>query len=149
MGAPALTLSLTLAEAWAIRTYMRRHQEYGCVWERKEMLAIHKAVLHLEENKGEYALEVEEDALWRMEQQIPPQLMEGTEPVGRNLLVKVMKVLARANEPTVDHDDDQPGTNAMPPFMDSLSAELEAAEKGFADYVHDHDADKNDPDYCP
>lgn len=123
------TISLTLHEAHAIRDYVRRHQEYGVVWDRKEELVVHKAVLYLEAHRDEtYDLAFDEDALWRTEQQIPPGLMVGTVPVGRNLLLKVMAALAlleTAGEES--HDDDRPTGESLPPFMERLEPDLDAA----------------------
>ena len=129
-------LSLTLFEAWAIRDFMRKQQEYGCVWDRNTMLAVHAAVLHLEAHKEQstYDLAVDADTLWLMEQQIPSALTVGTTQVGRMLLLKVMAALQEAARPAENHDDDEPITEALPSFMEAWESERQRAERGFEEW---------------
>ena len=129
-------LSLTLFEAWAIRDFMRRHQEYGCVWDRRDMLAVHAAVLHLEAHKEQstYDLVVDADTLWLMEQQIPSALTVGTTQVGRMLLLKVMAALQEAARPAENHDDDEPSAEALPGYVQAFIDERDRAQRGFEEW---------------
>lgn len=136
MEARLATLSLTVLEALAVRDYVRQHNEYGRVWNRQDMLAVHAAVLYLTDHPEEtYDLAMDTDTLWLLEQQIPPALKVGPVEVGRHLLLKVMTALAELTVGPEDHDDDEPTAEALPGYIEQWETERAAAEKGFEQWL--------------
>ncbi len=108
-------LALTLLEWWAVRDFTRRHQEYGCVWDRETMVAVHRAILHLNTHREQstYSVEVSAEFLWLIEQQVPDGFMVGQTLVGRETLLKVMaalEALRLAAESPVSEADEARGT---------------------------------------
>ena len=93
-----MQLSLTLEELWTLQHLMRRAQgspDYGVVWDRDDMRLIHSGLLALEGKppEDEYRLECTEGLLWQIEAQVPQSLDLGRSNRGRNILLKVMKLL--------------------------------------------------------
>lgn len=127
-------LTLTYEEAWAVRDFMREHQAYGKAWDKDDMRAVHKAILALQKAEvgSTQTLAIDLGTIWMIEQQVPSGYMVGTQPVGRNLLLKVMEAL-RA-EPTTEGEEieaDLPAALPLPPYIEALNAERERAELDF------------------
>jgi len=89
-------LPLTLDELWAIHDYVRQHDKLGQEWDKDFVARVMTAILEAQEHSSHQAtLMCAEDELWQMDRQIPSALMTGTQPVGRNLLMKVMRLIVK------------------------------------------------------
>ena len=125
-------LRLTIDEAWAVRDFVRRGQDYGTEWDRDFMRRVHTAILDAKNNPGhDVALMVTEEELWQMDRQIPPTLMIGTQAVGRNLLLKVMALLRKFAQEVDDDPDtgeDAARNNADPAEADDARRSLSSPE---------------------
>lgn len=89
-------LPLTLDELWAIHDYVRQHDKLGQEWDKDFIARVMAAILEAEEHSAHQAtLLVAEDELWQTDRQVPSALMTGTQPVGRNLLMKVMRLIVK------------------------------------------------------
>ena len=127
MGLVFDLLRLTIDEAWAVRDFVRRGQDYGTDWDRDFMRRVHTAILDAKNNPGhDVALMVTEEELWQIDRQIPPTLMIGTQAVGRNLLLKVMALLRKFSQ-EVDDDADTSQDTAR---NDADPAEADDAGRG-------------------
>jgi hypothetical protein len=89
-------LPTTLDELWAIHDYVRQHDKLGQEWDKDFTARVMAAILEAQEHPSHQAtLMCAEDELWQMDRQIPSALMTGTQPVGRNLLIKVMRLIVK------------------------------------------------------
>ena len=92
-------LPLTLDELWAIHDYVRQHDKLGQEWDKDFTARVMAAILEAQEHPSHHAtIMCAEDELWQMDRQIPSALMTGTQPVGRNLLIKVMRLIVKMRE---------------------------------------------------
>lgn len=90
-------LPLTLDELWAIHDYVRQHDKLGQEWDKDFVARIMSAILEAQENSAHQAtlFVYDEDELWQIDRQVPSALMTGVQPVGRNLLIKVMQLIVK------------------------------------------------------
>lgn len=89
-------LLLTLDELWAVHDYVRNHQDQGCEWEKDFMARVMEALQASTSTANRQAvILVYERELWQIDRQVPSALMIGTQPVGRNLLLKVGRLLVK------------------------------------------------------
>lgn len=103
-------LPLTLEELWAIHDQVRQHDKLGQEWDKDFTARVMTAILEAQERPSCSAtLMCAEDELWQIDRQIPSALMTGTQPVGRNLLIKVMQLIVKMRGGEQD-DDEYPGT---------------------------------------
>jgi len=101
-----LTL-LTADELWAVHDYVRQHDKLGQEWDKDFHTRVMAALLAAEGTPNRQAgMLLTEDELWQLDRQIPSAMTVGTQPVGRNLLRKVMKLLVKIRQ----GDDDDAGT---------------------------------------
>lgn len=102
-------LPLTLEELWAIHDLVRQHDKLGQEWDKDFSARVMAAILEAQEHPSHQAtLMCAEDELWQIDRQIPSALMTGTQPVGRNLLIKVMRLIVKMRGGEQD-DDESPG----------------------------------------
>lgn len=135
-------IELTDTELWAIDEHCRQHQDSGRPWHRDFDRKVMAGLLAAEESATRKAtVDFEEEELWIVHQQIPRLLMHGSTPTGKELHRKVAKALLALAEVPEDHDDDAPGTAAVPEVWakacepeDDLHAQferwLESRQKG-------------------
>ena len=89
-------LAATLDELWAIHDYVRQHDKLGQEWDKDFTARVMAAILEAQDQPSHQATVMcAEEELWQMDRQIPSALMMGTQPVGRNLLVKVMRLIVK------------------------------------------------------
>lgn len=108
-------LSITLDEGWAAHRYCRQTDKLGMEHDKEQQLRLHAALAWLKENPaGTYDLDADLEYLWWLDRSVPDLLTVGSTPVGRNLLLKVQAAIAAAAVVPEDHEDDAPGTAAVP-----------------------------------
>ena len=106
-------LPLTLDELWAIHDYVRQHDKLGQEWDKDFVARVMTAILEAQEHASHQAtLMCTEDELWQMDRQIPSALMTGTQPVGRNLLMKVMRLIVKMRGGDLDAEYANTGEDA-------------------------------------
>jgi hypothetical protein len=89
-------LPVTLDELWAVHDYVRQHDKLGQEWDKDFTARVMAAILEAQEHPSRHAtLMCAEDELWQIDRQVPSALMTGTQPVGRNLLLKVMRLIVK------------------------------------------------------
>lgn len=89
-------LSASLDELWAIHDYVRQHDKSGQEWDKDFGTRLLEAILEAQDHPSRSAsLLCFEEELWQMDRQVPSGLMVGTQPVGRNLLLKIMALLVK------------------------------------------------------
>lgn len=93
-------LPLTLNELWAIHDYVRQHDKLGQEWDRDFAARVMEGILEAQKSPTcQSSLFVqEENELWMIDRQVPSAHMTGTQPVGRELLLKVMKLIVKMRE---------------------------------------------------
>ena len=101
-------LPVTLDELWAIHDHVRQHDKLGQEWDKDFTARVMAAILEAQEHSAHLGtLMCDEDELWQIDRQIPSALMTGTRPVGRDLLVKVMRLIVKMRGG--DQDDEHAG----------------------------------------
>ena len=100
-------LSLTRDELWAIHDYVRQHDKLGQEWDKDFMTRVMKAIMEVQDNPLHTAtlLIFLEDELWQIDRQVSSALMIGTQPVGRNLLIKAIRLILKTRQEGGDNDD--------------------------------------------
>lgn len=99
-------IDLSLNELWAIHDHVRQHQEYGAEWDRDFMARVMECIIAANGNTNRHAtLMMSSEELWQCDRQIPSALMVGTEPTGKNLLMKVMRLVLKLRGDDDEHDD--------------------------------------------
>jgi len=89
-------LPVSLEELWAIHDYVRQHDKLGQEWEKDFTARVMVGILEAQESSTRTAtLMCTEDELWQIDRQVPSSLMTGTQPVGRALLLKVFRLIAK------------------------------------------------------
>jgi len=89
-------LPVTADELWAIHDYVRQHDKLGQEWDKDFTARVMAAILEVQDHSCQQAtLMCSEDELWQMDRQIPSALMVGVQPVGRELLAKVMRLIVK------------------------------------------------------
>lgn len=89
-------LSASLEELWAIHDYVRQHDKLGQEWDKDFGMRLMEAILEAQNHPSRSAsLLCFEEELWQMDRQVPSGLMVGTQPVGQNLLLKIMALLVK------------------------------------------------------
>ena len=89
-------LPASLDELWAIHDYVRQHDKLGQEWDKDFGTRLMEAILEAQNHPRRSAsLLCFEEELWQMDRQLPSGLMVGTQPVGRNLLLKIMALLVK------------------------------------------------------
>lgn len=109
-------LQVTVIELWAIHDFVRNHQELGVEWDRDFMLRVMAPLGDAQaRNRDGTSLVIDSvEELWQIDRQIPSSLMIGTQPVGKNLLLKVHALILKmrkeengdASEPSYDTSTD-------------------------------------------
>lgn len=98
-------LPVTLDEGWAIHDFVRQHDKLGQEWDKDFTARVMAAILEAQDHPDHQAtLMCVEDELWQIDRQIPSALMVGTQPVGRNLLIKVMQLIVKIRGGEEDAD---------------------------------------------
>lgn len=106
-------LQASLDELWVIHDYVRQHDKLGQEWDRDFNTRVMEAIAEAEARPDHTAaLFVVEDELWQIDRQVPSALMVGARPVGRDLLVKVMRLLVKIRGGEDDADGRHSGTDA-------------------------------------
>lgn len=86
----------TLDELWAVHDYVRQHDKLGQEWDKDFTARVMVGILEATNAPShEATVMLAEEELWRIDRQVPQALMTGTQPVGRNLLIKVMQLLVK------------------------------------------------------
>ena len=99
-------LALTLDELWAIHDCVRQHDKLGQEWDKDFTARVMAAILEAQDHPSHQAiLMCAEDELWQMDRQIPSALMVGLQPVGRELLAKVMRLIVKMRGGEGDDDE--------------------------------------------
>ncbi len=99
-------------ELWCIHDCVRQHDKLGQEWDKEFLIRVMQAIVEsTAAPTGTAVLLCYEEELWQIDRQIPSSLMIGTKPVGRNLLMKTMKLLIK-----VSHE-----SNADKPLIHSAS----------------------------
>lgn len=89
-------LSLTLDELWAVHDCVRQHDKLGKEWDPGFMERVMAAILVAQGHPAsQVVLLCSMEELWQIDRQTPSGLMVGPQPVGRNLLVKVMRLIVK------------------------------------------------------
>lgn len=89
-------LPATLDELWAVHDFVRQHDKLGQEWDKDFTIRVMAAIVEAQEQASHQAtLMCAEDELWQIDRQIPSALMVGIQPVGRELLIKVMRLLVK------------------------------------------------------
>ena len=95
----AMTFDLllpTLDELWAIHDYVRQHDKLGQEWDKNFGARVMADILEAQEHPSQPStLICTEDELWQISRQVPSFLMAGSQPVGRDLLLKVMRLIVK------------------------------------------------------
>ena len=133
-------VTLTLDEAWAIRDLVRQHQVYGAPWDKQDMAAVHSAILFMQGQGQSCDILIDEGTLWQIESQIPSDLMIGTEPTGRNILLKVMHAIRGLRQGAIEALTEEGEVRKTP--LISAVEHMEEGEKdseaGFEAYLKAH-----------
>lgn len=99
----------TLDELWAIHDWVRQHDKLGQEWDKDFTARVMAAILEAQEHPAHQAtLMCVEDELWQIDRQVPSAVMTGTQPVGRNLLSKVMRLIVKMRGGIGDEYDANP-----------------------------------------
>lgn len=89
-------LLVTYDELWSIHDYVRQTDKHGLEWDKAFAIRVFEAMAAtLESANRQTSMLVYEEELWQIDRQVPSALMSGTQPVGRNLLLKVGKLLVK------------------------------------------------------
>ncbi len=103
-------LPLTVDELWAVHDYVRQHDKLGQEWDKDFTARVMAAILQSQETESHEAMIMcLEDELWQIDRQVSSALMIGAKPVGRDLLVKVMRLIVKMRGGEQD-DDEHSGT---------------------------------------
>lgn len=106
-------LTITTEEAWVLHDYVRQHDKLGQEWDKDfERRLYQSLILCIESPTHVSSLPIYDEELWQISRQVPSALMSGTQPVGRQLLVKVMRLLLKTKEDGDGDDEDGIGGNS-------------------------------------
>jgi len=103
----------TLDELWAIHDYVRQHDKLGQEWDKDFGVRVMADILEVQEHPAQQTtLICTEDELWQITRQIPSFLTVGSQPVGRDLLTKVMRLIVKMRGTEADDECTDAGGNA-------------------------------------
>ena len=120
-----MRVSLDADEAWAIFRYVRLSDQLGREHDWEQAQGLHAALLYFKDNPiSRYDLEIDDSFARWITRQVPDLLMVGTAYVGRNILLKVMALLA---EPPPLTEDTEPRQQEVgEPYQASFRKDDEA-----------------------
>lgn len=117
MGFDAITL--TVNELWVIHEFVRSNEhrrEWSKEFEDKLMHAILYCVERMKASQANTVIEAtiffEEEELWLIHRQVSVMMQTGTEMTGRNILIKVMRLLTKLRQEEGDVDAGSASSNS-------------------------------------